>query len=68
MSELDTRLDGNVTITRRLAYRIWGLLAQECSPCASEECQITRNPAQAIDQCCTELSAALLPPPPQEPQ
>jgi hypothetical protein len=55
----DNRLDGNVTIPRRLAYRIWGLLAQECSPCASEECQITRNPAAAIDECCKELSAAL---------
>jgi hypothetical protein len=55
----DSRLDGNVTIPRRLAYRIWGLLAQECSPCASEECWITKNPEQAIDDCVKQLCAAL---------
>ena len=50
---------GNVTISRDLANRIWGLLAQECTPCMADECCITKNPAEAIEKCVDELVAAL---------
>ena len=29
-----------VSVPRRLAYDTWAFLAQDCSPCAREECQI----------------------------
>jgi hypothetical protein len=50
-------LDGTVTIPKRLAIRIFGLLAQECAPCANPECQITDNPEQAIAECREQLWA-----------
>jgi hypothetical protein len=52
-------LDGTVTIPKRLAIRIFGLLAQECAPCASQECQITDNPEQAITECREALWASI---------
>jgi hypothetical protein len=52
-------LDGTVTIPKRLAIRIFGLLAQECAPCANPECQITDNPDQAIAECREALWASI---------
>lgn len=48
-----------VSVPRKLAERIVGLLAQECAPCADPACRITDNPEKAITECREQLWATL---------
>lgn len=48
-----------VSVPRKLAERIVGLLAQECAPCADPACRITDKPEKAITECREQLWATL---------
>jgi len=53
-----------VTVSRALALKTWGFLAQDCSPCAHPECQIDGKNI-GVEDLHADWNAAILAPPPK---
>jgi len=64
LSLLEKR-EGMVMVPRKLLVRIWGFLAQDCTPCAAEDCQIGGKNT-GVDQLVDEIKPLLVAAPREE--
>jgi len=62
---LREKREGWVMVPRKLLVRIWGFLAQDCTPCAAEDCQIGGKNT-GVDQLVDEIKPLLVAAPREE--